>query len=120
MSGDAAYDENGVLRDGARYRVPMHMRDGQSRMVGAPDLPARIAGVGVPNDGLVRATFERYPIRPSATRHHGNAYVKSAWRQCRTSQQIGAPTRWRLAASMCGQIAFRHLMCCGSLFSQGG
>jgi hypothetical protein len=25
--------ENGVLRDRARYRVPMHMRDGQSPMI---------------------------------------------------------------------------------------
>jgi hypothetical protein len=25
--------ENGVLRDGARYRVPMHMRDSQPPMV---------------------------------------------------------------------------------------
>jgi hypothetical protein len=33
----AQYDddafENGVLRDRARYRIPMHMRDGQSRMI---------------------------------------------------------------------------------------
>jgi hypothetical protein len=25
--------ENGVLRDRARYRVPMHMRDGQSMIM---------------------------------------------------------------------------------------
>jgi hypothetical protein len=30
---DEAFDENGVLRDRARYRVPMHMRDGQSSMI---------------------------------------------------------------------------------------
>jgi hypothetical protein len=36
---DETIFENGVLRDRARYRVPLHMRDGQSPMItdGADD-----------------------------------------------------------------------------------
>ena len=48
---DDDYDdtfENGVMRDGARHRVPMHMRDSQAPMItdGTGDRLACIGPVG--------------------------------------------------------------------------